>query len=124
MTHGAHTPLTRARPDQPANLTDQTAGPDPASAKACQPPFIHRHAKALEQAGAHHGELIRLSTHAWAEKKGLPGVAILASAFETSVNILAYEKGRLPVAKLLDELAAGLRRGELPAHGWVLKRLD
>lgn len=65
-----------------------------------------------------------LATHAWAEKKGLPGVAILASAFETSVNILAYEKGRLPVAKLLDELAAGLRRGELPAHGWVLKRLD
>ena len=40
-----------------------------------------------------------LATHAWAEKKGLPGVAILASAFETSVNILAYEKGRLPVAK-------------------------
>jgi hypothetical protein len=60
MTDGAHTPLTRARPDQPANLTDQTAGPDPASAKACQPPFTHRHAKALEQAGAHHGELIRL----------------------------------------------------------------
>ena len=48
MTDGAHTPLTRARPDQPANLTDQTAGPDPASAKACQPPFTHRHAKALE----------------------------------------------------------------------------
>ena len=60
MTHGAHTPQIRARPDQPANLTDQTAGPDPASAKACQPPFTHRHAKALEQAGAHHGELIRL----------------------------------------------------------------
>jgi uncharacterized membrane protein len=60
MTDGAHTPLTRAHPDQPANLTDQTAGPDPASAKACQPPFTHRHAKALEQAGAHHGELIRL----------------------------------------------------------------
>src|SRR4051812_4389032 len=60
MTAGAHTPLTRARPDQPANLTDHTAGPDPASAKACQPPFTHRHAKALEQAGAHHGELIRL----------------------------------------------------------------
>ena len=60
MTDGAHTPLTRARPDQPANLTDYAAGPDPASAKACQPPFTHRHAKALEQAGAHHGELIRL----------------------------------------------------------------
>ena len=65
-----------------------------------------------------------LAAHAWAEKKGLPTFAILASAFETSVNILAYEKGRLPVAKLLDELAAGLRRGDLPAHGWVLKRLD
>src|SRR5690242_16347623 len=54
-----------------------------------------------------------LAAHAWAEKKGLPTFAILASAFETSVNILAYEKGRLPVAKLLDELAAGLRRGKL-----------
>ena len=62
MTDGAHTPLTRARPDQPANLTDYAAGPDPASAKACQPPFTHRHAKALEQAGAHHGELIRLES--------------------------------------------------------------
>src|SRR4029079_4161150 len=61
MTDGAHTPLTRARPDPPANLTDQTAGPDPAAAKACQPPFTHRNAKALEQAGAHYGELIRLN---------------------------------------------------------------
>jgi hypothetical protein len=26
MTDGAHTPLTRARSDQPANLIDQTAG--------------------------------------------------------------------------------------------------
>ena len=72
MTDGAHTPLTRARPDQPANLTDQTAGPDPASAKACQPPFIHRHAKALEQAGAHHGELIRLRGQAERVEKSYP----------------------------------------------------
>ena len=61
MTHGAHTPLTRARPDQPANLTDQTAGPDPVSANACQPPHTRRHTKPLEQAGSRHGEWMRLA---------------------------------------------------------------
>src|SRR3954447_3663308 len=60
MTDGAHTPLTRARPDQSANLTDHTAGPEPAPAKACQPPLTSRHTKALKQAGSRHGELMRL----------------------------------------------------------------
>jgi hypothetical protein len=51
MTDGAYTPLTRARPDQPANLTDHTAGSEPASAKACQPPFTRQQTKLLVQAG-------------------------------------------------------------------------
>ena len=62
MTHGAHTPLTRARPDQPANLTDHTAGPDPAPAKPCQPLLTPQHTNPLEQAGPHQGELIRLAS--------------------------------------------------------------
>ena len=80
MTDGAHTPLTRARPDQPANLTDQTAGPDPASAKACQPPFTHQHAKALEQAGAHHGELIRL-------RRGLSSLTLQRPLKPIQINV-------------------------------------
>src|SRR3954453_7030077 len=60
MTAGAHTPLTRARPDQPANLTDHTAGPDPAPANPCQPLLTPQHTKPLGQAGSHQGELIRL----------------------------------------------------------------
>src|SRR3954447_20220453 len=51
MTAGAHTPLTRARPDQPANLTDQTAGPAPAPAKPCQPPLTRRHKSHLSRPG-------------------------------------------------------------------------
>ena len=60
MSPGAHTPLTRAHPDQSANLTDHTAGPDLAPAKACQPPLTRRHTKPLEQAGSRLGELMRL----------------------------------------------------------------
>ena len=60
MTDGAHTPLTRARPDQSANLTDHTAGPDPAPDKPCQLPLTRRHTKPLEQAGSRHDEWMRL----------------------------------------------------------------
>ena len=60
MTAGAHTPLTRAHPDQPANLTDQTAGPEPAPTKPRRPSFTRRQIGPLEQAGSRHGELMRL----------------------------------------------------------------
>ena len=63
MTDGAHTPLTRAHPDQSANRTNQTAGPELAPAKACQPPLTRRHTKPLEQAGSRHGEWMRLVGH-------------------------------------------------------------
>src|SRR4051794_35149210 len=69
MTDGAHTPLTRARPDQPANLPDHTTGPDPVSAKACHPPFTRRHTKPLEQAGSRHGEWMRLAGFAQALRR-------------------------------------------------------
>jgi hypothetical protein len=62
MTAGAHTPRIRARPDQPANRTDHTAGPDPALAKPCQPPFTGRQIGPLEQAGRRPGELMRLDS--------------------------------------------------------------
>src|SRR4051794_3523278 len=64
MTDGAHTPLTRARPDQPANLIDQTAGSEPASAKPCQTPFSSRQIGPLEQAGRRPGEFLRLGSTA------------------------------------------------------------
>src|SRR3954468_8977102 len=61
MSDGAHTPLTRARPDQPANLPDPPAGSKPAPAKPCQPPFTGRQIGPLEQARSRHGELMRLA---------------------------------------------------------------
>src|SRR3954452_816337 len=42
MTAGAHTPRLQTHPDQPANLTDHTAGSEPAPAKPCQPPVTSR----------------------------------------------------------------------------------
>ena len=60
MTDGAHTPLTRARSDQPANLPDHTAGPELAPAKPRRPSFTRHPIGPLEQAGSHQGELMRL----------------------------------------------------------------
>ena len=62
MTDGAHTPRIRARPNQPANLTDQTAGSEPAPAKPRRPSFTRHPIGPLEQAGSRHGELMRLAT--------------------------------------------------------------
>jgi hypothetical protein len=64
MTDGAHTPPIRARPDQSANLTDHTAGSEPAPAKPCQKPFTGRQIGPLEQAGRRPGEFLRLGA-AW-----------------------------------------------------------
>jgi hypothetical protein len=61
MTAGAHTPPNLSPSRQSANLTDQTAGPKPAPAKACQPPFTSRPFKPLEPAGSCLGELLRLA---------------------------------------------------------------
>ena len=61
MTDEAHTPRIQTRPDQPANLTDQTAGSEPAPAKPCQAPFTSRQIGPLEQAGRRPGEFLRLA---------------------------------------------------------------
>jgi hypothetical protein len=60
MTDGAHTPLTRARSDQPANLTDQTAGPEPAPDKSYQSSFAGRQIGPIERAERRPGEFLRL----------------------------------------------------------------
>src|SRR3954462_12219844 len=74
MTDGAHTPLTRARPDQPANRTEQTAGPEPAPAKARQPPFTGRQIAPLEQTGSRLGEWLRLEAqHPDLQRLVMPG---------------------------------------------------
>src|SRR5204863_4575442 len=61
MTDGAHTPRIQTRPDQPANLTDHTAGSEPAPAKPCQPPVTSRQIGPLAQAERRPGEYLRLS---------------------------------------------------------------
>src|SRR4051794_36835257 len=61
MTDGAHTPRTQTHPDQPANLTDHTAGSEPAPAKPCQPPVTSRQMGPLAQAERRPGELLRLA---------------------------------------------------------------
>ena len=53
-----------------------------------------------------------MATHHWAGRKGLPPWAVIASALETSVNMLAFLQGRDQVAELLEELAEMLREGE------------
>jgi hypothetical protein len=65
-----------------------------------------------------------MATHHWAGRKGLPPWAVMASALETSVNMLAFLQGRDQVAELLEELAEMLREGEGVEHGWVLERLN
>jgi hypothetical protein len=71
MTHGAHTPPIRARPDQSANRTDHPAGSEPAPAKPCQAPFPGRQIGPLEQAARRPGEFLRLGPSAAAEQQGL-----------------------------------------------------
>jgi hypothetical protein len=63
-------------------------------------------------------------TMGWAQKKGLPSAAVLASALETSVTVLAYNRGPDQMAQLLGELADELRRGQVVEDGWVLERFD
>jgi hypothetical protein len=59
-----------------------------------------------------------------AEKIGWPREAVLASALETVVNLLASERGADGVAATLEQLADTLRRGEVVVHGRVLARLQ
>jgi hypothetical protein len=60
----------------------------------------------------------------WAEQNGWPREAVLASALETVVNLLAFERGADGMAATLEQLADTLRRGEVVVHGWVLARLQ
>src|SRR3954454_14514989 len=62
MTDGPHTPRIQTHPDQPANLTDHTAGSEPAPAKPCQPPVTSRQIGPLAQAERRPGEFLRLAT--------------------------------------------------------------
>ncbi len=55
----------------------------------------------------------------WAEEKGWPREAVLASALETVVNLLAFERGTAPTATTLEKLAGTLRRGESVEHRQV-----
>jgi hypothetical protein len=59
----------------------------------------------------------------WAEQNGWPREAVLASALETVVNLLAFERGADGVAATLEQ-SDTLRRGEVVVHGWVLARLQ
>src|SRR4051812_16879151 len=61
MTDGAHTPRIQTHPDQPANLTDHTAGSEPAPAKPCQPPVTSQQIGPLAQAERRPGEFLRLA---------------------------------------------------------------
>ena len=56
----------------------------------------------------------------WAENKGLPREAVLASALETVTNLLAFERGTNQMSSLLRELADVLRDGGSVEHGWVV----
>ena len=77
MTDGAHTPRIQTRPDQSANLTDHTAGSEPAPAKPCQPPVTSRQIGPLAQAERRPGELMRL---------GLEGSGTRALGFSRSAE--------------------------------------
>src|SRR3954447_17918518 len=55
------TPRIQPRPDQPANLTDHTAGSEPAPAKPCQPPVTSQQMGPLAQAERRPGEFLRLA---------------------------------------------------------------
>src|SRR4051812_29479180 len=81
MTDGAHTPRIQTHPDQPANLTDHTAGSEPAPAKPCQPPVTSRQIGPLAQAERRPGEFLRLASLHQITNEQIQDLAALQSAF-------------------------------------------